>query len=90
MRICAKAMPLACTMVILTVQMIYCSDAMPKGFMITFPVALGMGLGLILVTLLSAFFMMMFLEFPITRLLQMLFRNLLSHDELLRDWHNRQ
>jgi hypothetical protein len=90
MRIFAKAMPIACTLVILSVQLIYCSDALPKGFMITFPIALGVGVGLIFVTLITSVIMMVFFEFPITRLLQMTFRKLLSHDELLRGWHLRK
>ena len=63
---------------------------MPKGFMITFPLALGMGYGLIFATLLISFIIMVFLEFPVKRLLQMVFRNVLSHDELLRSWHLRK
>ena len=87
MRIAAKSLPLACTIVILAVQLLYCSQAMPKGFMITFPVALCVGLGLILATLLMSVTLMVFLEFPITRLLQLLLIRCLSHDELLRSWH---
>jgi hypothetical protein len=69
MRIVAKSMPLACTLVILAVQLLYCSQAMPEGFMITFPAALGVGLGLVMATLLMSITLMVFLEFPITRLL---------------------
>lgn len=63
---------------------------MPEGFYITFPMALGVGLGLVMCTLLLSITIMVFLEFPIFRLLQLLFLRFISHDELLRDWHERQ
>ena len=50
-RIIAKSLPISCTLVILAVQLIYCAQSMPKGFMITFPVAMGVGMGLIMCTL---------------------------------------
>ena len=69
MRIVAKSLPIACATVILAVQILYCSEAMPEGFFVDLPIAIGVGFGLVMATLIISIILMVFVEFPIHRTL---------------------
>jgi len=86
-RLIAKSIPCACILVILVIELLFCSNATPSGLMLTFPIALLFGLGFGLCTLVIAVLVTVFVEFPISRLGQIVFLPRLSHHDLLHEWH---
>jgi len=89
-RFIAKCVPIACMIVILIVEVLFCSDAMPVGLTITAAIAVTLGVGLILASIILSLLLTTFLEFPIARLLQIGLLKHLSHDDLLRPMHERK
>ena len=75
-------------MEVLMIELLYCSDALPQGLYITFPIALILGVGFKFVTPTISIILMAGLEFPITRLLQFLILPYISHDLMLEEYHN--
>lgn len=86
-RVLSRSIPIACCLVILTIQLIFCGDSAPKGIYLTFPTAMLFGLGFILATYAVASLLLFLLEFPLLRLGQLCFLKYLSHNTLLENWH---
>lgn len=68
MRLIARTLGIGCVLEILMVELLFCSDAAPDGIYLTFPIALIFGLGFHIATIMFSLFLMIFLEFPMTRL----------------------
>ena len=83
-RLIAKSLCIGCVLEILLIELLFCSNAAPSGIYLTFPVCLLFGLGFQLVTALGGIFLLIFIEFPFTRVFQLTILKHISHDELLR------
>lgn len=88
LRLIAKAMPIMCLIQILIIQILYSSNAAPDGLYITGPMGAAFCYGLLLVTSVTGVLLLVFIEFPCTRMLQYLFLPYLSHDSLLRNHYD--
>jgi hypothetical protein len=69
LRIIAKSIAIAWLIVVLAIHVCFCSNVLPDGMYLTFPVALIFGLGFIFVSSSISVFLLLFLEFPFRRLL---------------------
>jgi hypothetical protein len=87
LRIIAKSIAIACLLVVLAIQVCFCSNVLPDGMYLTFPVALIFGLGFIFVSCSISVFLLVFLEFPFRRILQLILLPYISHDKILEEWH---
>jgi len=83
MRIVSRAMPIACLVVITCVQALFDSKEAPEGIYLTFPVALLFGLGFALMGFLTSVIILIFIEFPFKRLIQICLLPYISHDKIL-------
>lgn len=86
-RVISRSIAIGCVLEVLVIELLYCSNALPQGLYITFPVALILGVGFKFVTPILAIFLMMGLEFPLTRLLQFTVLPHISHDPLIAEYH---
>ena len=85
MRVISRSLIIACVIQILMIELLFCTNATPLGIQLTFPTCLLFGLGFIIVTMLISAFLMVFIEWPQTRLIQLSMLPYLSHDNLLAD-----
>lgn len=68
-RVISKSIIIGCVLEVVMIELLYCSNSLPQGLYITFPIALILGVGFKFATPIISIFLMMGLEFPLTRLL---------------------
>lgn len=90
MRIVGRAIPIACLVVITCAQALFDSKETPEGIYLTFPIALIFGLGFALMGYLTSFIILIFIEFPFKRLVQICLLPYISHDKVLLVWHQKK
>tara|TARA_B110000285_G_C15082434_1_gene594270 strand:- start:202 stop:828 length:627 start_codon:yes stop_codon:yes gene_type:complete len=88
MRIISRSIVIGCILEVLVIELLFCSDALPQGLYITFPIALILGVGFKFVTPIVSILIMMFTEFPLIRLYQFCILPWISHDALLEEYFN--
>ena len=88
MRMVSRSIAIGCVLEVVMIELLYCSDSLPQGLYITFPIALILGVGFKFFTPVVSIFIMVGLEFPLTRLLQFFILPHISHDLLLEEHHN--
>jgi hypothetical protein len=85
----SKSFAIGCVLEIFCIQYLFCSrEGTPEGIYITFPVCLIFGLGFMVTTWSLSIILMLTLEFPITRLYQLIILPYISHDKLLEEHLN--
>lgn len=85
----SKSFAIGCVLEIFCIQYLFCSrEGTPEGIYITFPVCLLFGLGFMLTTWVLSIIIVFTLEFPVTRIYQLLLLPYLSHDQLLKENYN--
>jgi len=88
MRCISRSVVIGCILEVVVIELLFCSDALPQGLYITFPIALILGVGFKFVTPILSIFIMIAAEFPLTRLYQLTILPLISHDPLLDEYFN--
>ena len=82
-RMIGKSMIVACVTQIFFIELLFCSNNAPEGITLTDTTCLLFGLGFMFAPVLFGYFYMAFVEFPLTRLIQLTLLPHLSHDPLL-------
>ena len=76
-------MPIASLVVLTCAQDLFDSKEAPEGIYLTFPIALIFGLGFALMGYLTSVIILIFIEFPFKRLVQICLLPYISHDKVL-------
>ena len=87
MRVIAKSLVIGCVIELVVIELLYCSDALPPGLMISFPTCIIYALGFQLITIIAGILLMLLIEFPLTRIIQWTILPVITHDGLLSEKH---
>lgn len=69
MRLISKSIIICCVLEVITIELLYCGDALPYGLYITFPIALILGMGFKFFTPAISILLMYGIEFPFFRVI---------------------
>lgn len=90
LRVISRSIVIGCVLEVVVIELLYCSNTLPQGLYITFPIALILGVGFKFVTPILSILLMMVLEFPLTRFIQFTILPFISHDPVLEEYHNKK
>ena len=90
LRIVGRTLIICCVIQIVVIELLFCTNATPLGIQLTFSTCLLFGLGFILVTIIIALPIMIFVEWPFTRLLHLFVLPYISHDKMLMEHHRKK
>ena len=83
-RMLSKSLPIFAIIQILVIQLLCSGGSAPDGITMTIPIAIMFGLGFIVVTCAIGVILLVFVEFPFRRLLQLTVLPYVTHDYMLQ------